>query len=120
LLRIRISLVNLVNQQNISLGEMMGSLFGFFAGIGLLFGAWEGSLEPWGFGVFIAAILLGIVLMPMTVGTFMTTIMFMAPLAAILALIRGNFESAGVAAGITVGAFITQILVGLIRGGSTY
>jgi len=98
----------------------MGSLFGFFAGIGLLFGAWEGSLEPWGFGAFIAAILLGVVLMPMTVGTFMTSVMFMAPLAAVLALIRGNFESAGVAAGIAVGAFVTQIVVGAIRGGSTY
>ena len=98
----------------------MGSLLGLFVGIGLLFGAWDGTIESWGLGAFVVAGLLGIVLMPMTVGTFMTSIMFIAPFAAILALLRGNYESAGVSFGIAVGAFVTQIIVGAIRKDSVY
>jgi hypothetical protein len=98
----------------------MGSLIGLFVGIGLLFGAWEGTIEPWGLGAFVAAGLLGIILMPMTIGTFMTSIMFIAPVAALLALIRGNTESAGLLVGIAIGAFVTQIIVGAVRKNSVY
>ena len=98
----------------------MGSLLGLFVGIGLLFGAWDGTIESWGLGAFLVAGLLGIVLIPMTVGTFMTSIMMIAPIAALLALLRGNMESAGVSFGIAIGAFITQWIVGALRRGSIY
>jgi len=93
----------------------MGTLFGFFASFGIIAGAWSGTLEPWNFGIFVIALLIGVVLTPVTVGTFMATVMIAAPVAAILAALRGNWGSAGTAVGIAVAAFLTQFIIGLVR-----
>ena len=96
----------------------MGSLIGFFVGLGIMASAWSGDLEFWGIGVFVVAGILGILLFPNTVGTFMTSIMFMSPIAIVLAAIRGNSDSVKVALGLTACAWLTQIVVGTIRKGS--
>jgi len=96
----------------------MGSLIGFFIGLGIIASAWSGDLEFWGIGVFLLAGIVGVLLFPMTVGTFMTSIMFMSPIAIVLAAIRGNSESVKVALALTVCAWLTQVLVGTLRKGS--
>lgn len=96
----------------------MGSLLGFFVAIGMIGSAWSGTLSFWGLPIFIVAALIGIFLMPMTVGTFMTSIMFGAPIAVIAGLIAGNSDSALTALSIGVGAFVVQFVIGKIRGGA--
>jgi hypothetical protein len=94
---------------------MIGGFLGFFAGIGIVISAWQGTLEPWGFGFFAIAAVVGVVLFPMTVGIFMTNIMIFTPIALLAGLITGNGDSALVALGLGVGAFITQFIVGAVR-----
>lgn len=95
---------------------MIGGFFGITAALGMISGAWSGTLEPWGFGAFLVAGLLGVLLMPMTVGIFMTFMMFASPIAVIAGLITGHGSSALTAAGIGFGAFVTQWIIGSIRG----
>lgn len=96
----------------------MGTLFGFFVGLGIIAAAWSGDLEFWGVGAFVAAGIFGILLFPRTVGTFMTSIMFMSVIAAGLAALRGFGDSAKVALTFAVCAFFTQLIVGFIRQSS--
>lgn len=95
----------------------MGTLFGLIAGIGLVITSWDGELSFWGLPIFIIAALLGVFLFPFTVGTFMTGIMFASPIAIIAALINSNSQSALAALTIGISAFITQFIIGRIRGG---
>jgi hypothetical protein len=96
----------------------VGSLLGLIVAIGMIGSSWSGTLSFWGLPIFIVAALLGIFLMPMTVGTFMTSIMFGAPIAVLAGLIAGNSNSALTALAIGVGAFIVQFIIGKIRGGA--
>jgi hypothetical protein len=96
----------------------VGSLLGLIVAIGMIGSSWSGTLSFWGLPIFIVAALLGIFLMPMTVGTFMTSIMFGAPIAVLAGLIAGNSNSALTALAIGVGAFIVQFIIGRIRGGA--
>lgn len=97
----------------------MGSIFGLFVGLGLISSAWSGELESWGLGLFIALAALGIFIFPRTIGTFATAIMFLGAIAIIAALINGNSDSALTAFGITLGAALTQFIVGKVRPEST-
>ena len=97
----------------------MGSVLGLFIGLGLISSAWSGDLESWGLGLFIALAVLGIFIFPRTIGTFATAIMFLGAIAIIAALINGNSDSALTAFGITLGAALTQFIVGKVRPEST-
>ena len=94
----------------------LGTFGGFIAGIGIVGSAWSGDLSFWGFPIFVIAGIVGIFLTPMLVGTFMTGIMFAAPIAAIGGFINGNSDSALTALGIGLCAFIVQFIVGHVRG----
>lgn len=98
----------------------MGSILGFFAGLGVISGAWSGDLTFWGIGLFIGLAVVGTFLFPRTVGTFATAIMFMSPIAVIAGLINGTSDSVLAAIGIGVGAALTQFLVGKVRPESAY
>lgn len=95
---------------------MIGGFLGLSGALGMIAGAWSGTLEPWGFGVFLIAGLVGIFLMPMTVGIFMTIMMSASPIAVLAGIISGQGSSALTAAGIGLGAFVTQWIVGAVRG----
>lgn len=95
----------------------MGSLVGLVVSIGIIWSAWDGELTFWGVPIFLAATILGVLIFPMTVGTFMTSIMFASPIAIIFALINSNSQSALAALSLGVSAFITQFIIGKIRGG---
>lgn len=97
----------------------MGAILGFIVGVGLAISAWDGSLEPWGLGVFVVAGVLGVVLIPRTVGMFMTGVMGFSPIAILAGLISGHGSSALTALGIGIGAFATQLLVGKLRSESS-
>jgi hypothetical protein len=93
----------------------MGSIAGFFVGIGLISSAWSGDLSFWGIPIFVIAAIVGVFLMPMFVGTFMTGVMFASPIAVIAGFINGNSDSAITALGIGVGAFVVQFIVGSVH-----
>ena len=95
----------------------MGSLLGLFASIALVIAAWDGELSFWGLPIFIIAALVGVFLFPMTIGTFMTAIVFASPIAIIAALINSNSQSAISALAIGVSAFVTQFIITKVRGG---
>jgi hypothetical protein len=94
----------------------LGTFGGYLVGLGIIGSAWSGDLTFWGIPVFIIAGIVGIFLTPMLIGTFMTGIMFTSPIAAIAGFINGNSDSALTALGIGIGAFITQFVVGHVRG----
>ena len=98
----------------------MGSILGFLVGVGMIFSAWSGDLEPWGIFAFILLALIGVLLFPRTVGTFTSGVMFLSPLAILSGLISGNTESAFSALVIGIGAFATQWIVGKFRPESAY
>ena len=98
----------------------MGSLFGFFAGLGIISGAWSGDLEAWGFGAFLVFAIVGVLIFPRTIGTFMTAVMTLGAVAILAGLVSGNGDSAFVALGITLGAAATQFLIGRVRPESAY
>ena len=98
----------------------MGSIFGLFAGLGLISSAWSGDLTFWGIGLFVVLALLGTFVFPRTVGTFATAVMFMSPIAVIAGLINGTSSSALAALGIGIGAALTQFVVGRIRPEAAY
>lgn len=93
----------------------MGTLIGWIVAIGMIGSAWSGELDFWGIPIFIIAALIGIFLMPMTVGTFMTSIMFGSIIALIGALIGGHSNSAITSLGIGAGAFLTQFVIARFR-----
>jgi hypothetical protein len=93
----------------------MGTLIGWVVGLGIIGSAWSGDLSFWGIGVFVIAALVGIFLMPMTVGTFMTSIMFSSIIALIAGFINGNNDSALTALAIGIGSFVTQLIIGALR-----
>lgn len=93
----------------------MGSLFGFFAGLGVISSAWSGDLAFWGIGLFIILTAIGILLFPMTVGTFTTAILLMSPIAIIAGLINGTSDSTIAALGIGICAGISAFVVGRLR-----
>jgi hypothetical protein len=98
----------------------MGSILGFLVGIGMIFSAWSGELQPWGIFAFIGLTVSGILLFPRTVGTFTSAVMFLSPLAILSGLISGNADSAFSAMVIGIGAFATQWVVGKVRPDSAY
>ena len=97
----------------------MGSILGFFTGLGLISSAWSGDLTFWGIGLFLVLALLGAFVFPRTVGTFATSVMFMSPIAVVAGLINGTSSSALAALGIGIGAAVTQFIVGRVRPEST-
>ena len=98
----------------------MGSILGFFTGLGLISSAWSGDLTFWGIGLFVVLALLGTFVFSITVGTFSTAVMFMSQLAVIAGLIYGTSSSALAALGIGIGAAVTQFLVGRVRPEAAY
>ena len=96
----------------------MGSLFGLLCGISIVISTWNGTLEFWGFGAFIIAGLVGLFLMPTTVGTFMTGIMIATPFALLAGLIHGHAGSSGLALLFGVCAFVTQFIIGAAHSNS--
>lgn len=72
----------------------MGGLVGIIAGIYLVVLAWEGELTFWGIPFFLALTLIGIFLLPRTVGRFFIFIVLSSPLAIIAGLFSGNYGSA--------------------------
>lgn len=97
---------------------MIGTLVGFFVGIGICVQAFNGELEAWSLGVTVVAVLIGFVF-PVTVGTFLTTVMFAAPIAAILGFVTGNASSGLAALGIGLLAFAGQFIIGYVRRDSS-
>jgi len=95
----------------------LGTFGGLFVGIGLISSAWSGDLSFWGIPIFVIAGIVGIFLMPMFVGTFMTGIMFASPIAVIAGFINGNSDSAITALGIGIGAFVVQFVIGSAHRG---
>jgi hypothetical protein len=96
----------------------LGSLIGFFAALGMIGSAWSGTLDFWGLPIFVIAAIVGVFVLPMTIGTFMASIMFGSPIAFIAGLISGNSNSAFTALGIGVCAIAVQMIIGYLHRGS--
>jgi hypothetical protein len=79
---------------------------------------WSGELDYWSLGAIPVLTLLGVLIIPFTVGTFMTMLVIISPIAAIAGAIRGNWTSAGAALAWAVAAFLSQLIVGAIRKSS--
>jgi hypothetical protein len=95
----------------------MGGIVGFIVGIFYVLSAWNGDLDFWGVPIFVAVTLLGILLLPKTMGQFLIFIVVFSPIAIIAALINGHSQAALSALFIGLLAFGSEFLIGNIRGG---
>ena len=93
---------------------MIGTLLGLIFGIGVCVQAFNGELQAWSLGAVVVVVLIGFVF-PVTVGTFLTSVMIASPVAAILGFITGNASSGLAALGIGLMAFGGQFIIGLVR-----
>jgi hypothetical protein len=98
----------------------MGSLIGILTGIYIVVLAWEGELTFWGIPLFLALTLIGVFLLPRTVGRFFIFIVLSSPIAIIAGLLSGNYGSALTALAIGVTAFLAEFIIGNTTGRYRY
>jgi len=92
---------------------MIGTLLGIVVGIGMCIEAWNGQLQAWTIGAAIVVVLIGL-LIPTTVGTFLTGVTVASPVAAILGFVTGNAASGINAIIIGLLAFAGQFILGAV------
>ena len=93
---------------------MIGTILGILVGVGICSQAFDGNLQGWSLGAIVVVVLIGLIF-PVTVGTFLTGVALMSPIAAILGFVVGNASSGFAAIGIGLLAFGGQFVVGHIR-----
>ena len=92
---------------------MIGTLLGIVVGIGMCIEAWNGQLQAWTIGAAIVVVLIGL-LIPTTVGTFLTGVTVASPVAAILGFVTGHTASGINAIIIGLLAFAGQFILGAV------
>ena len=98
---------------------MVGALLSLFIAIGYVQLAWTGgdyaffTLETlW---VALGLVLVGVFVIPRTIGTLLVPVLFISPVASVIALIRHGWGHAAVVAGIALIALVVTFVIATFR-----